>query len=61
MKALSWTFATVIALTGFSPAQSAQKKDAPAKEKLIGAWHLAHIDAPVARWKTHRDPAAELT
>jgi len=45
MKALSWTFATVVALTGFTLAQSAQNQDASAKEKLIGAWHLVRIDA----------------
>jgi Lipocalin-like domain len=55
MKAiLCWTFAAVVALSGLLLAQSAEKRDAghasakegPAREKLIGAWHLVQIDVP---------------
>jgi len=39
----------VMAFSTFAYAQSAKKisGDTGAKEKLIGAWHLVHIDAPV--------------
>ncbi len=39
----------VMAIAGLSQAQSATKQVAghdSAREKLIGAWHLVHIDAP---------------
>jgi hypothetical protein len=38
----------VMAFSTFAYAQSAKKisGDSGAKEKLIGAWHLVHIDAP---------------
>lgn len=56
---LYWTFVALIALSGFSGAQSAAKKTASpgaknessTKEKLIGAWHLARIEAPGADGK----------
>lgn len=41
--------AVVVALTCFAQAQSAKKQAAghdSAREKLIGAWHLARIEAP---------------
>ena len=50
MKALYFgVLATVVAIAGVSQAQSAKKQAAghdSAREKLIGAWHLVHIDAP---------------
>lgn len=50
MKALyCGALAVVLAIAGFAQDQSAQKqvKDHDsAPEKLIGAWHLAHIEAP---------------
>lgn len=55
MKALlGWTLAAVVALSGVSRAQSAEKKDAgrasiretSAREKLIGAWRLAWMEEP---------------
>jgi len=46
MKASRWVaFAAGVAIAGFTHAQSA-KKQAGDRERLIGAWHLAHIDAP---------------
>jgi hypothetical protein len=39
----------VLAIAGVSQAQSAKKQavePGSAREKLIGAWHLVHIDAP---------------
>jgi hypothetical protein len=41
--------AAIVAIAGISQAQSAKDQVAgqdSAKEKLIGAWHLVHIDAP---------------
>ncbi len=41
--------AMVVAIAGVSQAQSAKKQAVEpdsAREKLIGAWHLVHIDAP---------------
>jgi hypothetical protein len=50
MKALyCGALAMVVAVAGISQAQSAKKQPAghdAAREKLIGAWHLVHIDAP---------------
>ena len=55
MKALlCWTLAAVVALSGGSRAQSAEKKDAgpgsakesSAREKLVGAWRLAWMEEP---------------
>jgi hypothetical protein len=50
MKALCCgALAAVVAIAGFTQAQSAKKHVArhdSAREKLIGAWHLAHIEAP---------------
>jgi hypothetical protein len=50
MKALYYgALATVVAIAGFTQAQSAKKQVAghdSAREKLIGAWHLAQIEAP---------------
>ena len=50
MKALYFgVLAAVLAFAGLSQAQSAKKQPAvhdSAGEKLIGAWHLVHIDAP---------------
>ena len=48
MKALlCWTFVAVAAAGGVSMAQSAQPQSSGSwKEKLIGAWHLARIEAP---------------
>jgi hypothetical protein len=41
------TLVMAIAFSIFSYAQSAKKTSSgTAKEKLIGAWHLVHIDAP---------------
>jgi hypothetical protein len=44
----------VMAFSTFAYAQSAKKisGDTGAKEKLIGAWHLVHIDAPVPDGKS---------
>ena len=57
MKALGfWTLAVVVALTGLSQAQSAEKKDAgpgSEKEKLIGAWRLVSMEEPGADGKIH--------
>ncbi len=50
MKALyCGALATFMAIAGFTQAQSAKKQGSghdAAREKLIGAWHLAHIEAP---------------
>jgi hypothetical protein len=55
MKILRYgAFAAVVAMAGLGFAQSAKK---PAtmqhadRERLIGAWHLAHIDGPAADGK----------
>jgi hypothetical protein len=49
MKALyCGAFASVVAIAGLTHAQSAKKQAAAhesAREKLIGAWHLARIEA----------------
>jgi len=46
MKALLyWTLAVIVSFSALSLGQSASTKRA-AKEKLIGAWRLVHIDAP---------------
>jgi hypothetical protein len=49
MKALlCWTIVAVAAVGGVSMARSEQPKSGTsAKEKLIGAWHLEKIEAPV--------------
>jgi len=49
MKALRYGALTIVfvAFCGLSQAQSAQKENSrSAREKLIGAWHLPHIEAP---------------
>ena len=50
MKALyCGALATVVVLAGSTHAQSAKKQGSgydSAREKLIGAWHLLHIDSP---------------
>jgi len=50
MKALyCGALATFMAIAGFTQAQSAKKQGSghdSAGDKLIGAWHLAHIEAP---------------
>src|SRR5438445_10989364 len=50
MKALyCGALATFMAIAGFTQAQSAKKQGSghdSARDKLIGAWHLAHIEAP---------------
>jgi len=47
MKALRWRILVIVALCAASQAQSAQKKDTGlGKERLIGAWRLARIEAP---------------
>lgn len=50
MKVLHITvLAALVAIAPVTQAQSAKKHDAgldPAKERLIGAWHLAHLDVP---------------
>ena len=46
MKALyCGVFATLVAIAGLAQAQSANKQVGD-REKLFGAWHLAHIDVP---------------
>ena len=46
MKALRYgALAAVVAIAGFAHAQSATNQVGD-REKLIGAWHLVHIDAP---------------
>ena len=58
MKALlGWTLAVVVALSGLSRAQSAEKKDAgpgSAREKLVGAWRLAWMEEQGADGKVTR-------
>jgi len=58
MKALlCWTLAAVGALGALSLARSADKKDAgpgSAREKLIGAWHLAWMEEQGADGKVNR-------
>jgi len=52
-------FAAVVVIAGLALAQSALKQSASrdaAREKLIGAWHLAHIDAPGPDRKTPNTP-----
>lgn len=54
---LRWTFAAVVALSGLSLAQSADKKDAgpgSTREKLLGAWRLAWMEEPGADGKLMR-------
>jgi hypothetical protein len=50
MKVLRYgVFAMVVAISGLTQAQSANKQGGDhdsAREKLIGAWHLVRIDAP---------------
>ena len=49
MKVLYCGALVVVAIAGFTQYQSAQKQvkgNDSAREKLIGAWHLAHIEAP---------------
>ena len=50
MKALHCgALATVVVLAGSTQAQSAKKQGSgydSAREKLIGAWHLVHMDSP---------------
>jgi hypothetical protein len=50
MNALRYgALATALAIAGLTQAQSAKTKvaeRASARERLIGAWHLAHIDSP---------------
>ena len=48
MKALRYGALTiVVAFCGLSQAQSAHKENSgSAREKLVGAWYLAHIEAP---------------
>jgi hypothetical protein len=46
---LGWTLVAVVALSGLSRAQSAEKKAASpdsAREKLVGAWHLVWMEEP---------------
>ena len=48
---LCWTLAGVVAISGLSRAQSAEKKDAgpdAARAQLVGAWRLAWLDEPEA-------------
>jgi lipocalin-like protein len=58
MKArLGWTLAVVVALGGLARAQPGEKKDAaagPAREKLIGAWHLVAMEEPGADGELNR-------
>lgn len=50
MKALCYgSFAVAVAIAGFTQTQSGKTPAGDhdsARERLIGAWHLAHIDAP---------------
>jgi len=56
MKLLRYgVLAAVVAMASFTPAQSS-KKPAEDRERLIGAWHLAHIDAPGADGKPRSIP-----
>ena len=59
MKALllCWVLASVVALSGLSRAQSAEKKDGgpgSARDKLIGAWRLASLEGAGADGKVNR-------
>jgi Lipocalin-like domain len=46
MKALRYSaFVIVVAVAGFAPAQSAKNRVGD-HERLIGAWHLVHIESP---------------
>lgn len=57
MKALCWTLAAVVALSGFSRWQSAEQKDAgadSASEKLVGAWRLVWLEEQGADGKVNR-------
>lgn len=57
MKALlCWTLAAIVLLTGVSRAQAPEKKEGAgsAREKLIGAWHLASLEVPEADGKMNR-------
>ena len=58
MKALlCWTLAAVVALSGLSRAQSAERKDAgpgSAREKLVGAWRMAWMEEQGADGKVNR-------
>jgi hypothetical protein len=59
---LGWTLAAVVALSGVSAAQSADKKDAgagSAREKLIGAWRLVWLEEQGADGKVNRITDAE--
>ncbi len=50
MKGLRYcALATVVAIASLAQAQSASQ--AADRERLIGAWHLAHIDAPAPEGK----------
>lgn len=49
MKALYCGALVVVAIAGFTQYQSVQKQvkgNDSGRERLIGAWHLAHIEAP---------------
>ncbi len=60
MKALYCSaLAVVLAITGFTQAQSA-KQPAGDRERLIGAWHLAHIDSPGPDGKPAHQPLGML-
>jgi Lipocalin-like domain len=60
MKALFCSaLAAVVAITGFSQAQSANKH-AGDRERLIGTWHLAHIDSPAPDGKPAPQPLGML-
>jgi len=56
-------FVVIVALAFsiFAHAQSLEKISSPsgAKEKLIGAWHLVHIDAPAPDGKSVSGPQAK--
>jgi Lipocalin-like domain len=55
------TLVVAMAFSMFAHAQSAKKINGGggAKEKLIGAWHLVHIDAPGADGKSVPVPQPE--
>ena len=60
MKALYGAFATVVAIASLAQAQSAKSQAGQTRrERLIGAWHLAHIDAPGPEGKPIGHPSAE--
>ena len=61
MKPLRYgVFAMMVALTAIAHTQTVKAGDQfPAKERFIGAWHLAQIDSPRPRWKIHQRPAAQ--